>query len=205
VDYRPADVALAPAALEDCLCALKWVYHNARQYGFDTKQIVVTGASAGGHLSLTTGMTPPSAGLSGPCTTADVLTPIEGAVTVAAIVNWFGITDVADIAQGENEKSYAVMWLGSQPSRMAVAKQTSPLTYVRAGLPPILTIHGDRDPVVPYTHATRLQAALSKLGVTNQLVTIPGGGHGNFSPQEMRDAFAAVFAFLAQAGIKPEG
>src|SRR5437867_3184698 len=60
VEYRLARVSLAPAAVEDCLCALRWVMHNAKTYNFDIDNLVVTGNSAGGHLSLTTGMIPAS-------------------------------------------------------------------------------------------------------------------------------------------------
>lgn len=56
VEYRLARVSQAPAAVEDCLCALRWVAANAKTYGFDTARIVTTGGSAGGHLSLTAGM-----------------------------------------------------------------------------------------------------------------------------------------------------
>jgi fermentation-respiration switch protein FrsA (DUF1100 family) len=42
-------------------------------------------------------------------------------------------------------------------------------------------IHGDADPIVPYAHALRPQEALNKAGVKNQLFTIPGGGHGDFT------------------------
>ena len=55
VEYRLAKVSHAPAAVEDCLCALRWVATNAKQFHIDTNKIVVTGDSAGGHLALTTG------------------------------------------------------------------------------------------------------------------------------------------------------
>src|ERR1039457_6639930 len=57
---------------------------------------------------------------------------------VAAIINWYGISDVTDLVQGRNRKDYAVMWMGSQPDPLTIAKRVSPLTYVRARLPPIL-------------------------------------------------------------------
>ena len=41
VEYRLADAAIAPAAVEDCRCALRWVYQNAKQYRFDLNNIVV--------------------------------------------------------------------------------------------------------------------------------------------------------------------
>ena len=194
ISYRLARIAEAPAAVEDCLCALRWVIRNAKQYNFDVSRIVVTGYSAGGHLALTTGMIPASAGLDRQC-------PGTEELKVAAIVNWFGITDVADLLDGANRRTYAVQWLGSRPDRVEVAKRLSPMTYIRRELPPTLTIHGDADPVVPYPHATTLHAALQKVGVTSELVTIPKGGHGNFPQPEQLRAVEAMRAFLTRVGI----
>ena len=191
VEYRLARVSLAPAAVEDCLCALRWVHRNAKQYDFDTSRLVVTGDSAGAHLALTTGMLPASAGLDREC-------PGTEELKVAAIINWYGIVDVVDLLDGPNMKTYAVTWLGSMPDREVVAKRVSPLTYVRAGLPPVLTIHGDADPTVPYTHALRLREALDKAGVPNRLVTVPGGRHGNFTQPERLRIFGAIREFLDQ-------
>ena len=197
VEYRLARVSLAPAAVEDCLCALRWVIRNAKQYGFDTTKLVVSGGSAGGHLALTTAMTPASAGLDRQC-------PGTEELKIAAVVDWYGITDVADLLEGANTKTYAVQWLGSMPNRVDVAKRVSPLTYVRAGLPPVISIQGDADPVVPYSHSVRLQEALKKAGVDGQLVTIPKGGHGGFSRAENERAYAAIRTFLAKHGLPTE-
>lgn len=194
VEYRLARVSLAPAAVEDCRCALKWVIGHAKEYGIDTSKLILTGGSAGGHLSLITGMLPESAGLDRYC--------VAGAEPqVAAIVNWYGITDVADLLDGPNRKSYAVAWLSSMTDREAIAKRVSPLTYVREDLPPILTIHGDADPTVPYTHALRLREALNKAGVPNQLLTVPGGKHGGFTAEQNLKIFAAIREFLKKHNL----
>jgi fermentation-respiration switch protein FrsA (DUF1100 family) len=74
----------------------------------------------------------------------------------------------------------------------------SPLTWVRPGLPPILTIHGDADEIVEHSHATRLHAALVQAKVPNRLLTISGGGHGTFTPGQWADAFDVVRAFLGE-------
>lgn len=195
VEYRHSAVSLAPAAVEDCLCALRWVYRNAKQYNIDTSRLVVTGHSAGGHLALTTGMIPASAELDRQC-------PGDEALRVAAIVNWFGITDVADVADGPNTKTYAVKWFGSLPNRREIARRVSPLTYVRAGLPGIITIHGDADPTVPYSHAVQLHEALDKAKVNNELVTVKGGKHGSFGVKPTQDAYAAIFDFLGKLGLR---
>jgi acetyl esterase/lipase len=196
VEYRLANVSLAPAAIEDCRCALRWVIAHAKDYNLDPNRIVIAGESAGGHLALTTGMIPASAGFDRTC-----LAPNEP--HVAAIVDFFGITDIADLLDGPNKKPfpetwpYTVQWLGNQPNRGDIARASSPLTYVRAGVPPTISIHGDADPLVPYAHSTRLQEGLQKAGVAHEMVTIPGGGHGNFSTAEWQRAFAAVEKFLA--------
>ncbi len=195
VEYRLARISLAPAAVEDCLCALRWVIHNAKTYDFDTNNLVVTGNSAGGHLALTTGMLPASTGLDRECPGPDPL-------KVSAIVNWYGITDVEDLLDGPNMKTYAVTWLASMENRREIARRVSPIHYVRAGLPPTITIHGDADPTVPYNHAVRLHAALEKAGVANQLVTIPGGHHGGFNREQTVRAYGEIEKFLAAHNVK---
>jgi dipeptidyl aminopeptidase/acylaminoacyl peptidase len=85
--------------------------------------------------------------------------------------------------------------------RKELAQQLSPLTYVRAGLPPIITIHGDEDDIVPYTQAVRLHAALDKAGVPNKLVTIKGGKHGGYNREILVNSFATIREFLRKYKI----
>ena len=196
VEYRLARVAQAPAAVEDCRCALRWVIQHAKEYGVDVNKIVVSGDSAGGHLALTTGMLPASAGLDRECPGPDNL-------KVAAIVNWYGISDVSELLDGPNMKAYAVQWLGSASDREQIARRVSPLTYVRAGLPPVLTIHGDADPTVPYTQSVRLHQALTDAGVANELMTIPGGKHGFdcCTLAQRTSAYAKIREFLTRQRV----
>jgi acetyl esterase/lipase len=196
VEYRLARISQAPAAVEDCLCALRWVASHAAEYKIDPKRIVVSGDSAGGHLALTTGMVPDSAGLDRQCPSPNAIPK------VAAIINWYGITDVADLIDGPNTKLYAVTWLGSRQNRVEIARRVSPLSFVRSDLPPILTIHGDADPTVPYTHATRLHEALNKAKAPNDFLTIPGGKHGNFTPDERIRIFTRIREFLAKHNLR---
>jgi acetyl esterase/lipase len=199
VEYRLAGNSPAPAAVEDCRCALHWVQSHAKMFNFDTSKIVLTGGSAGGHLALITGMLPPNSLFDRQCPTNDSIrwnSGIEPQVKVAAIVNWFGITDVEELLDGPNAKHYAIEWFGSMSNRDELAKELSPISYVRPGLPPIITIHGDSDGIVPYSQALRLHAALNKAGVPNELVTIHGGGHDGFSRQELADSFDKIKEFF---------
>lgn len=197
VEYRLGPAYPAPAALEDCLCALRFLTQQAQltNYNIDPAKIVVTGESAGGHLALALGTIPDSAGLDGQCTNGQPLPK------VAAVINWFGIYDVPDVIEGPNRQAAAMRWFGSLPNKMDIAKRVSPVTYVRAGLPPILTVHGDQDRVVPYPQAVRLHADLQRLNVPNQLISIPGGGHGNFTPEQRTAIYRTIREFLTKNGV----
>ena len=55
---------------------------------------------------------------------------------------------------------------------------------------------GDKDDVVPYSHATRFKEALDKVKVKNELYTIKGGGHGGFTQAEFVGAYNEIWKFL---------
>jgi len=203
VEYRLGRVSLAPAAVEDCRCALHWVFANAKKYNFDPQRVVVQGGSAGGHLALITGMLTSAAGFDHTCVTPDedywTQSPgTSGDPKVAAIVNWFGITDVLDELHGADAKGYAVVWVGDQPNADEIAKKVSPINYVTGQVPPIITIHGDHDALVPYSQAVRLHKALDAAKVPNELYTVPGGNHGGFTAEQNQRAWTEVRKFLRE-------
>ncbi|MCY7386584.1 MAG: alpha/beta hydrolase [Burkholderiales bacterium] len=204
VGYRLGRVSPAPAAVEDTRCALRWLTRRATQYKFDTRKIVLTGGSAGGHLALITGMLPAGNPYDRACATDDNTRWVSGTeppLAVAAIINYFGIADVEDLLTVPNAKHYAIEWLGAATNREALARSVSPIQYVRTGLPAIFTVHGDADQLVPHAHSTRLHAALNKAGVPNEMMTIPGGGHGGFSSDESLRISDSIRAFLTKQGI----
>ncbi len=231
VEYRLGvatdPTTLAPAAVDDCFCALRFVAALPANYNIDKTRIVVTGESAGGHLALSMGIIPESAGLGRECAGeaappappapagarggAPAAAPAAASPAalppvpkVAAVINWFGITDVPDVIQGPNRQAAAARWFGEMTNAVDVAKKVSPLTYVRAGLPPVITIHGDADKTVPYPEAVRLHEALAKVNVPNQLVTVPNGGHGGFSAEERVQVYTAIREFLTKNGVMPK-
>jgi len=189
VEYRSSGHSLAPGAVEDARCALKWVARNAKEYNVDPNRIVLTGQSAGAHLALIAGMVPESAGLDNRCNAGDA--------KVAAIVSWYGVWDYTTLVD-DPTRDYARTWVAPNPNRMEVARLISPLTHMRAGLPPVFAIHGDADPIVPYDQAVRGTAALKAAGVPYEFFTVPGGRHGNFPREHVLTAWTRISAFLAK-------
>ncbi len=164
----------------------------------------MAGDSAGGHLALMSALLPAGSAFDRACPAPDATRWSGGAdapLNVAAVVNWFGIGDVEAMLEGPQQRHYAIEWFGSNSERQTLARQISPLRLVRAGLPPIISVHGRRDPVVPYSQAETLHAALAGAGVPNRLVTIETGNHGGFSDTEAQAANAAIRQFLRQHGL----
>lgn len=180
VEYRLAKSAPAPAAVEDALQAAKWFRDHAGEYKLDPARIITLGESAGGQLAMMTALLPPATNL-GPVT------------KIAAVIDFYGIADVAE--QVSQQKPYAVVWIPDQPARMDLARQMSPVTYVRKGLPPLLAIHGDADPVVPYEQSVALVKAFKSNGNLADLITVPGGQHG-FTAEQMGKLWPDVFKWL---------
>ena len=116
-------------------------------------------------------------------------------------MDWYGNWDFADILQGPNEKDYAFGWVDGLSDPMQIARALAPV--FDASSPPTISIHGDADPVVPYSQSVRLQEALSKAKVPSQMVTIPGGMHGGFTRAENAKALAAIEGFLKSQGLWP--
>jgi acetyl esterase/lipase len=78
-----------------------------KEYSLDTSKIVLTGTSAGGHLSLITGMLLAQSVFDRQCPTDSGARWREGTepkTNVAAIINWYGLTDVAELIDGPNAK-----------------------------------------------------------------------------------------------------
>jgi dipeptidyl aminopeptidase/acylaminoacyl peptidase len=108
---------------------------------------------------------------------------------------------VAALLDGPNAKNYAREWFGSMSNTEQLAKQLSPVNYVRPGLPPIITIHGENDDVAPYADSVRLHQLLDKAKVPNELVTIRGRKHDGFNREEMVQGYTAIRAFLRKQGL----
>jgi acetyl esterase/lipase len=194
LEPRLQGVTLAPATLQNTWCALRWVIHNAAMYGFDPTKIVISGASSGSWFAVTAAMTPQFEHWDEACAGNEI-------PRVAAVVNWYGNWDFADILQGANKKDYAAGWVQNLPNPLEIARMLAPV--VNASTPPTISIHGDADPTVPYTQSVRLHEALKAAHVKEQMITIPGGKHGGFSRAENERAFAAIEAFLKSQSLWP--
>lgn len=196
VQYRLSGRAPAPAAIEDCRCAFRWLVNHAAPYGIDPGRIVVTGGSAGGHLALFTAFGSP--GFETACPEAGPEEP-----RARAAINYYGATDLVSLVR--DKPALLRPWFQGVSDPEALAGRLSPLAFVRAGLPPVLTLHGDADTTIPYDQAARLHASLTAKGVPNELLTVRGGAHGRhtWTDADTIRAQETIERFLQQHDLLP--
>lgn len=192
VEYRLAEDAPAPAAIEDVRCALIYLIENAGKLNINPKKIVVMGNSSGGHLALMTGLLGNNHAFDKNCAGID-------SISVFAIIDKYGH---ADLRRPEKLGTKSVLkWVKGKAMNPSFMSSISPITYVNKNNPPVFIVHGDADQFVPYAQSEALAEELEKNGVHHQFITIKGGAHGNFNPEELNQINEKIIAFLKELGI----
>ena len=195
INYRLTSEKSWPAQIYDCKAALRWVKANAKKHHLDAERIVVWGASAGGHLVTFMGTTQNHPDLDG-----KLGSHIDQSTTVKGVINFFGPTDFLVMNQQgssmdhNSASSPEGQLLGGEVSALkARAKLASPFHQLSKDDAPILTVHGTKDPLVPYLQGKALDEKLDALKVPSVLLTVLDGGHGRgFGPSVDK----AVIKFL---------
>ena len=190
VGYRLAGDAAWPAQLHDVKAAIRWIRAHAVEHGLDPAKIGVIGPSAGGTLATLLGTTAGLSELDGE------VGPHRGESTrVACVVNRFGrINFLAEPAAARAAPAQAValagrlrlLFGGTLEDKTDLARRASAVNHLTPDDPPILTVHGTADQLVPYVQAEELAAAARRAGVAHALLPMQGFGHGFQSPEEDR-------------------
>ena len=171
VGYRLSGEITWPAQIHDCKAAIRWLRANAKKYNIDPDRIGVIGTSAGGHLVAMLGTSGSVAELEG---TIGAHTDVSSRVT--CVVDEFGPTDFLALYGGHNmspDNPEAQLIGGPLGGKPEAARSASPITFVSADDPPILVIHGTKDPAVNFNQSERFAEALKKAGVDVTFVRSP--------------------------------
>lgn len=192
VGYRLTDEAQWPAQLHDVKAAIRWVRARADDYGLDPQRIALWGRGAGGQLALVSGMTNQAqdmAGFLGP------YTHIRS--DVSAVVNYAGISDMNSLLEQESSLDRAAgnapeakLIGGNLQDNNDIASAASALHYIRNGAPPVLTVHGTSDNIVPYQQALDFHQRLAEAEVEQHMISVLGGGHPDAEHIELPAAWA---------------
>jgi acetyl esterase len=137
--YRLAPEHPFPAAVDDCLIAMRWVSEQAERLGIEPDRLAVGGDSAGGNLA------------------AVVAQQLRGQISLACQLLIYPITDRSALEKGAtakedpyffNERSMEWYWSHYLPDPTNTDVRASPLRAASLhGLPPALVITAELDPL----------------------------------------------------------
>lgn len=189
VDYRLAPEHRAPAALDDCISATRWIFANASKLGVDAKRIAIGGDSAGGNLAALVSMH------------ADVK-PVFQLLVYPATDMRMGQLSHKENAQGYLLTADSMRWfighyLGDDQSRR-MDPMNSPILSDDALLaksPPTLVITAEFDPL--RDEGEEYAARLTAVGVPTSTVRFNGQIHAFFGMSEILDDAVAAIALSA--------
>jgi acetyl esterase/lipase len=170
VDYRLSAEATYPAQLEDVRAAVAFLSTQA-EYAVPLDRLVTWGVSAGAQLAAMYALTAVDAGLP----------PASGVVCWYAVTDLVALPDDVDAAGGEGERgpdARESQLIGAPLSeRPDLAAAASPTSFVTAGAPPFLFLHGTADTTVPPRQSDRLAEAVRAVGAEATVEPVDGATH----------------------------
>lgn len=208
VNYRLAQEAAFPAAVEDCKAAIRFLRAHADEYGYNADHIAVFGESAGGYLAVMCAVTNDEEfnGLSfiGQDELGDVSAKADVLVDYYGVMEWNIKKDLAAIKlpkfiyqianswisadDMEGFSSFESYWLRKDVSQMTPEELavSDPYTYIEKNLPEnsglsVWIVHGDCDITVPCPQSDRLNESLVSILGADRVTyrLIPGMGHAS--------------------------
>jgi len=177
IEYRNADEAAFPGAIQDVKAAVRWMRANSRTYGIDPEAVATLGGSSGAQMALLAGLTfgvPEFEGDGGyPATSSR----IQGVVAMATPA------DLLSLSTG-NQETVAKFLHATASEDRAKWQWASPINHIPSDGPPVLLLHGANDESVPTTQSTDFARRYREGGAHVELHILPGAPHAfwNFRP-----------------------
>ncbi|MDR4946032.1 alpha/beta hydrolase [Neobacillus cucumis] len=214
IDYRLCDEDISPAQIYDVKTAVRWVKSIAEEYGLDRNKIGLWGSSAGGHLAALAATTEPNQFIGENPLYHDMTSEVQAVAIGYGPVDFLQIDEQREldgISEEDSESvqipkdkktsdpdSFESLFLGAPiltcPERV---KEANPLTYVKAGLPPCLIMHGLSDVAVPAQQSKLLYQELADKENNVSLYLIKGLGHGFLNRTKLDEGGLRVATYYA--------
>ena len=180
INYRLAPRDAYPAQIIDVKKAIAWVRENIAEHGGDPNFIVITGGSAGGHLSLLAGLSSGHRDWQEGFEAAD--TGVQGVLALYPVVD---LTNRHGIRQQDRMDGFITRRIIQRTREEApeVFEDGSPISWVHrpdvaSGLPPFCIVQGTHDSLVWVEEVRRFVAELAPV-IPSPLVyaELPGAQH----------------------------
>jgi acetyl esterase/lipase len=190
VSYRLSTEAKYPAAIHDCKAALRCLRTHAKELKIDPQRIGCMGGSAGGHLSGLTGMTSSLPEFEGDGPFKDRSSGVKACIVMAAT------QDLVAANTGKKNEGALLFFGANCDEKPDLYKAASPITHVRAGVPPTIFIEGEKDTLK--IGRAEMMEKLKALGIETAVYTLKDAPH----PYWMSDPWCAETVEIAAAFFK---
>jgi acetyl esterase/lipase len=150
-NYRLSPKATFPDHLVDVKRAIAWVREHGHEYGADPGFLVLTGGSAGGHLTSLCALTQNDPEYQPGFEDAD--TSVQGCVPYYGVYDLVGETGTK-AARIRTRRLLSKLVMKTHDEQ--AYRKASPTARVHAGAPPFFVIHGRNDTLVPVEEARLL-------------------------------------------------
>jgi acetyl esterase/lipase len=186
VAYRLSGQAKYPAALNDCKSAVRYLRAHAAELKIDPERIGVMGGSAGGHLTGLLAMTSGKPEFEGDGPNREQSSTVKAAIVMAATMD---LVEANKTKTGEGSVAFFGATAAEKPELYA---QVSPITHVRAGVPPTIFIEGEKDTLK--IGRAEMQEKLKALGIETAVYTLKDAPHPFWMSQPWCDETVEIAA-----------
>ena len=181
--------------LADAKRVIAWVHEHGHEYGADPSTLIVTGGSAGAHLSMVAAQSQNEPDLQPGFEEAD--TSVVAAVPIYGVYDWTNRdgTGRADMGPMVGKLVFKKR-IEDAPE---VWDHASPMSWVGPDAPPMFMLHGTNDTLVPVEQARAFVSMLrAESKNTVAYAELPGAQHAFelFDSPRSFAATAAVTRFL---------
>lgn len=172
IEYRLANEAKMPAALEDVKAAIRFLRSQSDRFNLDPKKFGIFGESAGGYLSLLAALNHDK--------NLEVGNNLEYSSDVQAVFAWYPVCDIFDEYFEKTGDNFLQEWTGF-PSKSPALYDLNPINLAEKenNFVPILLIHGNKDTLVPFSQSKRLYDILESKGADVDLCEVEKAGHAD--------------------------
>lgn len=184
--------------LDDVSSALFAIKAEGNACGVRFNKVLLTGISAGGHLSLLYAYTRKDTAPIQPVCVVELCGPTdledefyyseENSVSKAVGTEYFRNI----ISHGIK---HTILPDDFDPARPAL-KKCSPIHYIDPSTVPTVFGHGEQDDIVPYQNALDLEKALTTHGVEHTFVSFPNSGHGCEDKASISKMMKLFFSYI---------
>lgn len=186
-EYRLSGESAWPAQIHDVKAALRWMKANANSLGLDAGRVVVSGNSAGAHLSLILAATPGEPEFEGDGGNRGIDTSVAASVAIYAPTR----------LRTSGNADGAVDRLFGDPNIPAVVQErASPITWAKADFPPTMLIHGNGDNTVPVSASLEMYKSLAAAGARVEMHIYEGAPHAFDSVPEFGRQVTDIIALF---------